>query len=234
MFSRSADLYDPLYATFKDYPAEVERLRELIGGRQTLLDVACGTGKHLELLREHYDVAGLDLDPELLAIARERLPGVELYEGDMTDFELGRRFDVVTCLFSSIGYVLTVERLHDAIAAMARHLEPGGLLVVEPWLRPEMWEDDHVSMLVVDEPKRKIVRMSRPGRHGNASAIEFHYLVATPRAAQHFVERHELGLFTDEEYRAAFAAAALDVDYDAEGLMGRGLYLGRAIPADRW
>lgn len=226
MFSRSADLYDPLYATFKDYAAEVERLRELIGDRRTLLDVACGTGKHLELLREHYDVAGLDLDPALLTIARERVPGVELYEADMTDFELEGRYDVVTCLFSSIGYVGTVERLHDAVAAMARHLEPGGLLIVEPWLTPDRWRDGTVSMLTVDEPERKLVRMSRSRRRGGVSIVEFHYLVATAEAAEHFVERHELGLFTDDDYRAAFEAAGLRVEYDAEGLMGRGLYVG--------
>jgi SAM-dependent methyltransferase len=228
VFSRSASLYDPLYATFKDYAAEVERLRALIGERRTLLDVACGTGKHLELLREHYDVAGLDLDPGLLAIARERLPGVELHEADMTDFDLGRRFDVVTCLFSSIGYVVTVERLHEAIAAMARHLEPGGLLVVEPWLMPDAWRDGTVSMLVVDEPERKLVRMSRSLRRDRVSVVEFHYLIATAEAGEHFVERHELGLFNDEEYRAAFAAAGLGVDHDPEGLMGRGLYVGAA------
>jgi SAM-dependent methyltransferase len=225
MFSRSADLYDPLYATFKDYEAEVARLRELIGDRRTLLDVACGTGKHLELLRAHYDVTGLDLDPELLAIARARVPGVELLEADMTDFDLGRQFDAITCLFSSIGYVVTVERLHEAVAAMGRHLEPGGLLLVEPWLMPHAWQDGHLTMLTVDEPERKIVRTSRSLRRGNVSTIEFNYLVVTVEAAQHFVERHELGLFTDEEYRAAFAAAGLRVDYDPEGLMGRGLYL---------
>jgi SAM-dependent methyltransferase len=229
MFKRSADLYDPLYATFKDYPAEVERLRELIGERvpeaRTLLDVACGTGKHLELLRAHFDVAGLDLDPALLAIALERLPGVELHEADMTDFDLGRRFDVVTCLFSSIGYVLTRERLDAAVAAMARHLEPGGLLIVEPWLLPDAWRDGTVSMLTVDEPERKLVRMSRSLRRGDVSVVEFHYLIVTAEAGEHFVERHELGLFTNEEYLAAFAAAGLSVDYDADGLMGRGLYL---------
>ena len=53
---------------------------------------------------------------------------------DMTSFDLGRRFDVVTCLFSSIGYVGTAERLDQAIATMAAHLEPGGTLIVEPWL----------------------------------------------------------------------------------------------------
>jgi SAM-dependent methyltransferase len=228
MFSRSAALYDPLYATFKDYEAETARLRELIGDRRSVLDVACGTGKHLELLREHYEVAGLDLDPGLLAIARERLPGVELYEGDMTDFDLGRRFGAVTCLFSSIGYAVTVERLQDAVAAMARHLEPAGLLIVEPWLMPDAWRDGNVSMLTVDEPDRKLVRMSRSLRRGDVSIVEFHYLIATAEACEHLVERHELGLFSDDQYRVAFAAAGLSVDYDPEGLMGRGLFLASA------
>jgi SAM-dependent methyltransferase len=233
MFSRSADLYDALYATFKDYEAETARLRELIAERlpsaRTLLDVACGTGKHLELLHEHFEVVGLDLDAELLAIARERVPGVELHEADMTGFDLGRRFDVVACLFSSIGYVRDEERLRAAVEAMAAHLEPGGLLLVEPWLPPEAWRDGHVAMLAVDEPERKIVRMNRADRDGDVSVIDFHYLVGTPERVEHFTERHELGLFTDAQYRDAFAAAGLSVELDPEGLMGRGLYLGRGV-----
>ena len=105
-------------------------------------------------------MSGLDLDPQLLAIARERLGDVELHEGDMTAFSLGRRFDVVTCLFSSIGYVGTVERLDDAIAAMAAHLNPGGVLIVEPWLTPEAWMADRPHLLSVDEPDLKIARMT--------------------------------------------------------------------------
>src|SRR5438067_67243 len=147
MFTRSAQLYDAIYS-FKDYEGEATRLDELIRERKpdarTLLDVACGTGKHLEYLRTRYDVEGLDLDPELLAIARERLPDVPLHEGDMRDFDLGRRFDAVTCLFSAIGYMLTVEELAAAVASMARHLEPGGVLLVEPWLEPEAVVTPHV------------------------------------------------------------------------------------------
>jgi hypothetical protein len=55
---------------------------------------------------------------------------------------------------------------------------------------------------------------------------DFHYLVGTPAGIEHFTERHEMGLFTDEQHRAAFTAAGLDVAYDAEGLMGRGVYIG--------
>jgi predicted TPR repeat methyltransferase len=97
MFKHSARLYDRIY-DFKDYRAEAEALAELIrrdlrsGGRR-LLDVACGTGLHLQLLRAEFEVEGLDLDGDLLEIAHERLPGIPLHQGDMIDFDLGREFD---------------------------------------------------------------------------------------------------------------------------------------------
>ena len=112
---------------------------------------------------------------------------------------------------------------------MARHLEPGGLLVVEPWFAPDEWRAGHVSMLTVDEPERKLVRMALAGRRDDVSTIDFHYLVATSAGIEHFTEHHELALFTDAQYREAFAAAGLSVEHDAAGLMGRGLYLGSPL-----
>jgi SAM-dependent methyltransferase len=231
VFSRSADLYDAVYS-FKDYAQEAGRVHELIEerrpGARTLLDVACGTGKHLEQLRRWHDVTGVDLDPNLLAVARERLPDVALHEGDMRSFDLGRRFDAVTCLFSSIGYAGDEDGLCAAIAAMAAHLEPGGVLVVEPWLTPDDWIVGRPHVLTVDEPELKISRMNVSTREGRLAIMHFHYLVGTPDGVQRFEERHEAALFTDEEYRAAFAAAGLAVDHDDQGLIGRGLYLATA------
>jgi SAM-dependent methyltransferase len=231
MFTRSARFYDAVYS-FKDYAAEAERIHALIEerspGASTLLDVACGTGKHLERLRAWYEVTGLDLDPELLEIAQERLGDVELHEGDMTTFSLDRRFDVVTCLFSSIGYVGTVDRLGSAIAAMTVHLEPGGVLIVEPWLTPDVWMVDRPHLLTVDEPELKIARMTHPGRDGRLAIMNFEYLIGTPAGIEAFSERHEAALFTDEEYRDAFVAAGLSVEHDPDGLIGRGLYIAQS------
>ena len=231
MFSRSARIYDAIYASVRDYPREAAELDRLIQerrpGARTLLDVACGTGAHLEHL-EGYEVEGLDLDPEMLAVARERLPDVPFHEGDMAAFDLGERFDTVVCMFSSIGYVRTEERLRSAIASMARHLEPGGVLVVEPWLSPDVWMDRHVGAVFVDEPELKIARMNIAQREGNVSIVEFEYLVGTPDGIERFSERHELGLFTVEQYLEAFRAAGLEANHDPEGPMGRGLYVAVA------
>lgn len=230
MFTKSAAFYDALYS-WKDYQGEVEKLNSVIRSRapdaRTLLDVACGTGKHLELLRDRYRVAGLDLDPRLLAVARGRLPSVPLHIGDMRGFELGSRFDVVTCLFSSIGYVRDRDELDRAVAAMAGHLAPEGLLVVEPWLMPETWNVGHVHALFVDEPELKIVRMHRSDRAADVAIMDMHYMVATPaEGVTSFTERHEMTLFRRQDYLDAFRSAGLDVEYDPDGLMGRGLYVG--------
>lgn len=231
MFSKTARYYDKLYS-FKDYRAETDRLLEILDlpssdRKPTLLDVACGTGHHLEYLRAHFVCQGLDLDPILLEVAQERAPELTFHQGDMTDFALGDTFDVITCLFSSIGYVKTVARLRQAVACMASHLAPGGTLVIEPWFTPADWHPGTVHALLVDEPELKIARVSTSMVDGRISYFDMHYLVATPQGTEHFVERHELGLFEQEEMAAAFEVAGLKAAYDADGLTGRGLYIAR-------
>ncbi len=236
VYSKSAPWYDLIYS-FKDYAGEVDRLRGMLEARARrpllrLLDVACGTGEHLRFLREFYEVEGIDLNETMLEVARRKLPGVPLHHGDMLDFHLGRRFDAVVCLFSAIGYLRTADELTAGVAHMARHLEPGGVLVVEPWITPEKVEPSHLHGLYVDRPEVKIARMTSSRVEARASVMDMHHLVNTARGVEYFVERHELTLFRHDEYRQAFTAAGLDVDVDPEGLIGRGLYFGRR-PAEQ-
>jgi SAM-dependent methyltransferase len=231
MFSKTAQYYDMIYS-FKDYRAEAAHLvaitdQHLQSRDKRLLDVACGTGLHIEYLKGHFDAQGLDIDEEMLQIARQRSPEVTFHHGDMISFDLDQEFDVVTCLFSSIGYVKTMENLSRAVACMADHLAPGGLLIVEPWFTPDAWQPGTVHALFIDEPELKIARVNTSFAEGRLSFFELHYVIGTPQGTEHFVERHELGLFTTDEMEASLVSAGLDVTYDAEGLMGRGLYVGR-------
>jgi ubiquinone/menaquinone biosynthesis C-methylase UbiE len=232
MFSKSAKYYNAIYASMgKDHATEAEKIHQLIQKHKrtsgnTLLEVACGTGLHASILRKDYQVEGLDLDVGLLEVASQNYPDIPFHQGDMTEFDLGKQFDAVTCLFSSIGYVKTKERLAQAVQNMNRHLLPGGVFIVEPWFTPEQWQPGRVSALFVDQPNLKISRMNISEVEGRISFFVFYYTIGTPQGVEHFTERHELGLFTHEEYLEAFQKVKLEVVHDPEGLDGRGLYIG--------
>jgi len=233
MFSKSAQYYDEIYASInKDYPSEVKKAHKIIqkykeSKGKALLDVACGTGAHAGLLSKYYQIEGLDLDPQMLSVARKKHPKIRFHEADMTDFDLGRQYDVIVCLFSSIGYVKTKPRLQKAIKTMNQHLLPGGVLLVEPWFTPKQWHPGRNFTTQVNKPYLKIVRMSHSSQKGKISVIEFQYLIGTSKGIEHYAEVHELGLFTHTEYIDAFKAAGLNIAHDQKGLDGRGLYIGR-------
>lgn len=231
-YTRSAAFYDAIHG-YKPYAGEAQYVHERIQahlrtGGNALLDVGCGTGAHDVHLQAHYRVEGLDLEEQLLRVARERIPDGVFHQGDMTDFDLGRTFDVVVSLFSAIGYARTEEGLRRTVANLARHLRPGGVAVVEPWLTPEIFKPGMPRLDVHESPELKIARMGRTHREGDLSVIVFVYMVGHPGGIDHWEDRHLLGLFTQRQMRDAFAAASLEVvEYDPHGLTGRGLYIAR-------
>ena len=232
MLSGSEKYYDDIYeAMGKNYAEEADKIHGWIQKCKStegnfLLDVACGTGIHAGHLSKYYKVEGLDLNAEMLKVARKKHPHIRFHQGDMRTFDLGRRFDVLTCLFSAIGYMKTKADLRKAIKNMTRHLLPGGVILVEPWFSEKQWNGGRVSTIMVDKPDIKIVRMSRGRKRGKVSLLEFQYLIGTSKGIQHIVEQHTFGLFSHEEYEDAFTRAGLHVTYDPEGLFGRGLYIG--------
>ncbi|MGD0475383.1 MAG: class I SAM-dependent methyltransferase [Candidatus Velthaea sp.] len=232
MFTKSAAFYDAIYAARgKDYAAEAAWLRaayrNVAAGSGRLLDVACGTGRHLSQLRSEFAVEGLDAEPAMIAIARERLPDVPLQVARMQDFSVDGQFAIVQCLFSSIGYVADEAELNATIARFAGVVERGGLLVVEPWISPAEWLDLNLDAVFVDESDLKIARLGRPERYGTTSVLRYEYLVAEPTGISAFSESHALQLFTDAQYRAAFKAAGLGVRNERSDLFAHGLYIGQ-------
>ncbi len=225
--------YDAFYS-FKNYAKESQDLIQLIqphlqSDGKRWLDVACGTGKHIEWLAREFTCTGLDLEDGLLAAARQRNPGLTFHQGDMRTFSLPERFDVVSCLFSAIGHMLTQEDLETAVANMARHLLPGGVLAVEPWFRPADWHPGRPHMITAELGDVKLVRAntSLPPVNERITVLDFHYLIATPQETQYHREALELRLTEEAEMRAAFEKAGLQTTYEPQGITGRGLWLGR-------
>jgi ubiquinone/menaquinone biosynthesis C-methylase UbiE len=234
MFTNSAHIYDLVYS-FKDYQKEskeiIDAIKQESPESKTLLDIGCGTAEHHKFLKTEYSIEGLDINSEFIEVAKAKNPGLIYHQGDMADFSLNKRYDVVICLFSSIGYVKTFDKLVSTLKRFYGHLYPGGLAIVEPWLTPESWQDRKLHMLTYDKEDLKICRINLGETQNGLSILNFHYLIGDPaNGVKHFKERHELALFTKEEMMNAFTESGFDVTYDATGITGRGLYFGKKNP----
>jgi len=236
LYRHSAEFFDLRYAQ-KDYASEAQcfarAIEQVHPNAVSLLDVACGTGRHLEHLRAHYRVEGLDRSAELLQIARARLVDVPLHEADMTDFDVGKEFHVVTCFFASIPYLGSVEALRRAVHNMTKHVAPDGILFIEPWLTPAAYRENEVVHNFRRTPECAMSWMYVQRRQGAVAVWDIHWLLGTPEEGiVHFVEREELSLFTTEECMSAMQDAGLDVFHHRHGLHGYGAFWGRK--RERW
>ncbi|MCY7344082.1 MAG: class I SAM-dependent methyltransferase [Pseudonocardia sp.] len=230
----AATIYDAQHeARGKNFRAEAGEVARQVRSHRpdatSLLDVACGTGAHLEVFAEHYpDTAGLEISAPMLEIARRRVPTVPLHAGDMRNFDLGRRFDVVVCLFASIAYAGSPEGVDATVDRLARHLTPGGVVVVEPWWFADRFLDGHVSGDVVRAGDTTISRLSRTVRADDTSVMTVHTVVADADAIRHFTDVHRALLLDRDRYELAFRRAGLAVSYVPDVASGRGLLVGTA------
>ena len=232
-FKVIATYYDDLYVKPDQYREEsmqvcrfFEDHRNSDGNR--LLDVACGTGGHLAYLRERYQVSGLDLSEDMLAVARRKFPDIPFHQADMIDFSLGMRFDAIICMYGSIGFVRTRPNLKRAVGTMVKHLVPGGILVIVPWSTRGAFGET-IVVDAVKHPLVKLARMENVKRKSPTTAeVTLHHLVGRDGQVTYHTQTAEVGLFSRDEYASSIQQAGADVVETYEGpAIKLGAFVGR-------
>ena len=142
-----AELYDLFYAD-KSYEDEAKFLNHCIQdyqpGTKKILELACGTGSHSLILEKYgYQIIATDYSIDMLTQARRKAEScnsaIYFRQMDMRSLNVPERpFDVVICLFDSIGYLITNENILRAFVDVRSHLRPGGLFIFEFWHAPAM------------------------------------------------------------------------------------------------
>lgn len=129
-----ASVYNEKWAFWgpKIWPFLIGKVRKQIPKASTWLDLCCGTGSLLKLVCENgFSATGVDISKYQIHYARRNAPAADLIVGDIRELSLPRRFDVVTCLFDSLNYLLTKRDLLRAFRRAKRHMSPGGLLAFD-------------------------------------------------------------------------------------------------------
>ena len=212
-------------------------MAQALGG--PVLEIGCGTGRVLiPIARAGIEITGLDLSPSMLAICRDKLAAeraeiqdrVQLVEGDMRDFDLGRDFALITLPFRPFQHLISVEDQIACLAAINRHLRPGGRLVLDlfnpsiPHLAaPERLEEfgDEPEFTMPDG--RRVLRRARIAARDYFAQVqdsELIYYVTHPDGRQerlvHAFPMRYLFRFEAEHLlaRCGFEVEALYGDYD--------------------
>jgi len=230
-YTRLARYYDQMYAHI-DYEGAAQRLHEIIqrykktnGNR--LLDIGCGTGTHISHLRDRYQPMGLDISDEMLSVAREKCPSVDFVLSNMVSMDLDESFDVIICLFGSISYLTTEEDLQLAIQAFSKHMNKGGVVVIEPLFTEETIREGGMGLNCLNLPDIKIARSNVCRRNGNILYLDFHFLVSTPeRGTEHFVDPSPMGVFSLGTYRKFMESSGFTVEIIEPGFDKEYLILG--------
>jgi SAM-dependent methyltransferase len=236
------DAYEALY-TGKSYQHEVGMVDAVLDSRlgkvkadktkvvRKVLEIGCGPGLRLAVLQQwhgKYEPEGLDRDSAMLKLAAKRVPGVPLHLGDMRDFAIKTRYSAVLCLFGVIGYLENVAEMTKALKRMKEHLIPGGVLLLEPWLTPDLVRSGYLQASKAKREGLEVVRMNYTTVVGNKSNIDVNYLIGDETGVRHVNAKRVLTLFTDEEYRTGLRNAGFgDVVLEAYGPQGRGLYVAQ-------
>ncbi|MFI5261042.1 MAG: methyltransferase domain-containing protein [Candidatus Limnocylindrales bacterium] len=231
--ARLAELYD---LDLREEPGDLDLYLALAareGG--PILELAVGTGRvAAALAAAGHEVVGIDHDPAMLARAAGRWQLLEaagavaaggrldLFGADLLTADLGARFSVAVLALNSLLLLGTYERQAAAVQALARHVRPGGLCVVDAWLpSPDEMAvyDGRVALewLRVDDGGRHQVAKFASARHDGATATvtlvtwydRWPLLGGTP---DRIGRTDELRLVTAGELTAMARAAGLRVE----------------------
>jgi len=129
-YKEFAKYYDIFYSK-KDYKKEVDFIKNFLNKDDKILDIGCGTGIHASYLEsDGYIVDGLDLNKEMLSVAKNRLNGT-LYNQNMLNIKIDRKYDVIISMFAVINHLKNINELEMTFKNIKNILNENGVIIID-------------------------------------------------------------------------------------------------------
>ena len=183
-----------------------------------ILDVACGTGIHADMLQKRgFDVTGVDISKEMINEAKKKNSNIRFIQGDMKAFDLNEKFGIIICFFNSILYNKDEKEIKKTFLNFRRHLERGGILIFDTvdksiGIGQEIveYEYHHKNLDILYKPQWKYSNAA------NRLDLEIEFRINN----KVFHDSHLMGAFGIEELKqilqkTGFEAFVLEKDFDS-------------------
>jgi len=172
-----------------------------------ILKTYCSNNMNMESSVFHQ---AFDINEEFVSIAQRKCPNLNFSVGDMRSFDLGKKYDAVICMFSSIGYLSELDDIVSALNCFREHLNPEGIIIIEPWFIPEAFHPGNIFTHQFEDEGMKGVRMGYSTVEGSMSVLNFEYLFGlNQQGIQRKSEIHHLRLTSRDEMLLCFKQSNL-------------------------
>ena len=227
----------PRFSPPEDYADDADHwrqaLRQRLGrGRHSVLELGSGGGHTLSHLTSDFDMAAVDLSPEMLALSQQLNPGVPHSLGDMRTVRLGRTFDAVA-IHDAVCYLLTENDLLATFLTAREHLRPGGILLLSPDYLTESFSGPRVLHWICDraDPRFTVIEYCHdPDESDTTIESLFFFLLPGEKGLRVEQDRHVTGLFSAETWLRLLNCAGFDAELISlpgyEGGYGGHLFVG--------
>lgn len=129
-YKEFAKYYDKFYQN-KNYKKETEFLKNFINANDKILDVGCGTGIHAALLTDNgFEVDGLDLNKEMLEIAKTRLK-TNLYWQNILEIDISKKYNMIISMFAVFNHLKDTDELMRGLMNLKQLLHDGGKIIID-------------------------------------------------------------------------------------------------------
>ncbi|MBM7660764.1 ubiquinone/menaquinone biosynthesis C-methylase UbiE [Bacillus mesophilus] len=229
-YQHFANFYDQL---MNDVPYHLwlEYLAERVNPEnQTILDIGCGTGSlSIPLAKQGFQVTGLDLSAEMLAIADEKARNekvnVQFIQQDMTDLSNFEPdiFDVIICFCDSLNYVLDEQDVLRTFKGVRHVLKPNGLFMFDVHSVEKVDNIFKNQTFVSTENDVSFIWNCFEGEYPHSVDHELTFFIQQPEQGlyQRFDEIHSQRTFSIEEYtqlvtEAGFTKVEITSDFNQD------------------
>jgi SAM-dependent methyltransferase len=138
----------------------------------------------------------------MIELAQEKVKDVEFKIGDMKNLELGEQFDIIICMFSSIGYNLSYDDLETTFRNFHKHLRSGGIVVFDTWFHKRGWIEGYMNTHTIVEDNLQLARITQSCSKGNIGNFNMVFIVKDHGVIDFEIDHHELMIIDIDKVKA--------------------------------
>jgi len=214
-YKKYADYYDILHWD-KDYDSECDFLEDIFkkysqGPIRSILDLGCGTGRHILILRKRgYEVTGVDFSPKLIEIAKKKIGNkkrkINFILGDIRKINIKRKFDAVISMFGVMSYQITNQDITSIFKKANNYLNKGGFFIFDCWFGPAvLFQKPKNQFKIINRKKERVIKFVTPFLDKSHRVVDLQYkIIKTSKCKilDEFNEKHKIKYFFPREIEA--------------------------------